>query len=78
MRMVQCRKLGRKLPGLKAPPMKGELGQRLYESVSDDAWKMWLQYATRLMNEYRLNPTDPEHQKVLREQLEQFFFGKER
>jgi Fe-S cluster biosynthesis and repair protein YggX len=74
-RTVKCIKLGKDLPGLKFPPFKGELGQRIYEQVSEEAWKLWLKQSTMLINEYRLNPSEPEAQKVLRAEVEKFFFG---
>ncbi|MBI5507172.1 MAG: oxidative damage protection protein [Deltaproteobacteria bacterium] len=73
-RMVQCAKLKKELPGLKYPPLKGELGKRIFETVSEDAWKMWLKHSTMVINEYRLNPSEPEGQRVLREQMQKFFF----
>lgn len=73
--MVKCVKLGKELPGMKHPPLKGELGKRIYENVSEEGWKLWLQHSTMVINEYRLNPAEPEAQKILKEQLEQFFFG---
>ena len=57
------------------PPWKGELGKRVFENVSKDAWKLWLEYSKMVMNEYRLNPLDPNSQKIMEEQMEQFFFG---
>ena len=74
-RMVDCAKFGKNLPGLEYAPIKGELGQRIYEHVSQEAWKLWLKHSTMVINEYRLNPTEPEAQKILRQQMEQFFFG---
>jgi len=74
-RMVKCAKLGKELPGLTFIPIKGELGKRIYESISEQAWKAWLRHSTMIINEYRLNPAEPEAQKVLREQMETFFFG---
>src|SRR5689334_24251818 len=74
-RMVHCVKFGRELPGLDRVPWKGELGKRVYESVSKDAWKMWIEHSKMVMNEYRLNPLDPSSQKIMEEQMEQFFFG---
>ncbi len=74
-RMVMCKKLGRELPGLSFVPMKGELGRRIYEEVSEEAWKLWLRHSTMLINEHRLSPADPEAQKVLRRELESFLFG---
>ena len=75
VRMVHCVKLGQELPGLKYPPFKDELGRRIFESISEEAWKMWLKQSTMVINEYRLNPTDPAGQKILREQVEKFLFG---
>lgn len=74
-RMIKCVKLGKELPGMKYPPLKGELGKRIYENVSEEGWQLWLQHSTMVINEYRLNPAEPEAQKILKEQLEQFFFG---
>ena len=74
-RMVQCVKLGRELPGLPRPPFGGELGKRVFENVSQDAWNLWQQQSTLLINHYGLNLRDPAAQKFLMEQLEQFFFA---
>ena len=74
-RMVKCVKFGREMPGLDRVPWKGELGKRIYESVSKDAWKLWIEHSKMVMNEYRLNPLDPNSQKIIEEQMEQFFFG---
>ena len=74
-RMVKCVKFGKEMPGLERVPWAGELGKRVYESVSKEAWKMWIEYSKMLMNEYRLNPLDPASHKIMEEQMEQFFFG---
>ena len=74
-RTVHCVKFGKDLPGLDRIPWKGDLGKRVYESVSQEAWKMWIEHSKMLMNEYRLNPLDPQSQKIMEEQMEQFFFG---
>jgi Fe-S cluster biosynthesis and repair protein YggX len=74
-RMVQCVKLGRELPGLDAPPTGGELGQRIYENVSAEAWELWKQHAVLLTNHYGLNMADPDTRKALRQEMEEFFFG---
>jgi len=74
-RTVQCVKLGREAEGLERPPYPGELGQRIFENVSKEAWQMWLRQQTMLINEYRLTPINPEHRKLLEEQMEKFFFG---
>jgi Fe-S cluster biosynthesis and repair protein YggX len=74
-RMVRCVKLGQDLEGLDKPPFKGELGQRLFENVSKAAWRTWLEYSTRLINEYRLDLMSPTGQRIWMEQVEQYFFG---
>jgi Fe-S cluster biosynthesis and repair protein YggX len=75
VRMVKCVKFGKEMPGLDRIPWKGELGKRVYENVSKEAWKMWIEHSKMVMNEFRLNPLDPGSQKVMEEQMEQFFFG---
>jgi Fe-S cluster biosynthesis and repair protein YggX len=74
-RMVKCVKLGRELPGLEEPPWGGELGQRIYENVSQEAWNQWLDYLRMLINEYRLAPATKEAQEFIAQQMERFFFG---
>jgi Fe-S cluster biosynthesis and repair protein YggX len=74
-RMVNCIKLGRAAEGLDRPPYPGELGRRIYENVSKEAWQQWLRHQTMLINEYRLTPIEPQARKFLEEQMEQFFFG---
>ena len=70
-----CVKLGKELPGLDRVPWKGELGQRVYDNVSKEAWRQWVEHSKMLMNEFRLNPLDPNSQKIIAEHMEQFFFG---
>ena len=74
-RMVNCVKLGREAPGLDFQTYPGELGKRVFENVSKEAWKLWIEHSKMIMNEYRLNPLDPQSLKIMEEQLEQFFFG---
>ena len=74
-RMVKCVKFDKELPGLDRVPWKGELGQRIYDNVSKEAWKLWVEHSKMIMNEYRLNPLEPQAQKIMEEQMEQFFFG---
>jgi Fe-S cluster biosynthesis and repair protein YggX len=74
-RMVHCVKLGRELEGLEKPPFPGELGQRIYDNVSQEAWRQWMEHCKMLLNEYRLNPARREDQEVIVKQLEMFFFG---
>jgi Fe-S cluster biosynthesis and repair protein YggX len=74
-RMVQCVKLGRELEGLDRPPYPGELGKRIYENVSKEAWQGWIRYQTMLVNENRLNLADPQARKYLATQMESYFFS---
>lgn len=74
-RTVHCTKLNRDLPGLDYAPLRGELGQRIYQQISAEAWKMWLRQATMIINEYHLNLTEEKAQQIMREQMERFFFG---
>ena len=74
-RMVHCVKLGREAEGLDRQPYPGDLGKRLFENVSKEAWQDWLRHQTMLINENRLSPMDPKARKFLEEQMEKFFFG---
>ena len=74
-RMVHCVKLGREAEGLDFPPYPGELGKRIYENVSKEAWQAWLRHQTMLVNENRLSLADARARKWLAEQMEQHFFG---
>lgn len=74
-RTVQCIKLGREAEGLDTPPYPGPLGQRIFESVSREAWKAWLEHQKMLVNENRLSLADPKARKYLAEQMEKHFFG---
>jgi len=73
--MVQCVKLGREAEGLDRPTYPGELGQRIFENVSKEAWQGWIRFQTMLVNENRLNLADPSARKYLAEQMENYFFG---
>ncbi|NEX21482.1 oxidative damage protection protein [Thiorhodococcus mannitoliphagus] len=74
-RMVQCIKLGQEAEGLDRSPYPGDLGKRIFEHVSRQAWQEWLRHQTMLINENRLSPMDPKARKFLEEQMEQYFFG---
>ena len=74
-RMVNCIKLGREAEGLDFPPVPGELGKKLWESVSKEAWAAWQKHQTMLVNENRLNLADARARKYLLTQMEQYFFG---
>ena len=67
--------LGTEAEGLPRPPYPGELGQRIFESISQPAWRQWLSHQTMLINEYRLTPIEPAARKFIEEQMEAFFFG---
>jgi Fe-S cluster biosynthesis and repair protein YggX len=73
--MVQCVLLKREAPGLERAPYPGELGRRIYESVSREAWGRWLNHQTMLINEYRLTPIEPKARRFLESEMEKFFFG---
>lgn len=69
-RLVKCTKLGRELPGLEKPPFSGELGQRIYDQVSKQAWSMWKDdMQIKVLNEYRLNMADRKDYETLIEQM---------
>lgn len=74
-RMVNCIKLGREAEGLDFPPMPGELGKKLFENVSKEAWAQWIRLQTMLINENRLSLADPAARKYLGEQVAKHFFG---
>ena len=74
-RTVHCIKLGKEAEGLDRPPIKGELGQRIFDNVSKEAWKQWVAHSTMLVNEYRLELGTPEANRVWLTELEKFFFG---
>ena len=74
-RIVNCIKLGKPAEGLDFPPYPGELGKRIFEHVSKEAWSQWLRHQTMLINENRLNLADPKARKYLGEQMERHFFG---
>jgi len=74
-RMVNCVKLGKEAEGLAMPPYPGELGQKIFATISREAWEAWLGQQTILMNEHRLTPINPEHRKFLEQQMQNYLFG---
>jgi Fe-S cluster biosynthesis and repair protein YggX len=74
-RMVNCIKLGHAAEGLDFPPYPGPLGKRIYDSVSKEAWKQWLEHQKMLVNENRLNLADKKAREYLALQMERHFFG---
>jgi Fe-S cluster biosynthesis and repair protein YggX len=73
--MVKCVKLGRESEGLGFKPFDDDLGERIYANVSMEAWRQWIEFSKKIVNEYRLDLVSPQAHKILREQMEQFFFG---
>jgi len=74
-RMVNCIKLGKEAQGLDFQPYPGELGKKVFENVSKEAWDAWLSHQTMLINEYRLNPLDPKSRKMIEQELQKYFWG---
>ena len=73
--MVNCRKLGKELPGLDFVPFDDALGERIQKEVSAQGWQMWLEHSKMLINEYRLDLVSPQAQKVLTTEMDKYFFG---
>jgi Fe-S cluster biosynthesis and repair protein YggX len=73
--MVQCVKLGREAEGLEKQPIKGDLGKRVFENVSREAWRMWLEHSKMLINEYRIDLMSEAGQRMWMTELEKYFFG---
>lgn len=74
-RTVICIKLGKELEGLDRAPYPGELGQKIFDSVSKQAWREWLAHQTMLINENRLSPINPKHRHFLELEMDKYFFG---
>lgn len=73
-RMIFCQKLHKEAVGFLAPPLKGEIGQRIFESISVEAFNLWKARQIMLINEYRLNLLDPKSKDFLKEQMKAFLF----
>lgn len=74
-KMVNCVVLKKEAEGLDKAPYPGEIGQRILENASKEAWSMWMKQQTMLMNENKLSPIDPKHRQFLVDEMEKFFFG---
>ncbi len=72
---VHCKKLNQQLPGLGFKPYPGDLGEKIYQNISQKAWQQWLQHQTMMINEKRLSLADTEAQQYLAEEMEKFLFG---
>ncbi len=73
--MIQCKKLKKEAEGFERAPYPGALGQKIFEEISQEAWQLWLNQQTMLINEYRLSMLDPNARKFLVEEMERFLFG---
>jgi Fe-S cluster biosynthesis and repair protein YggX len=74
-RLIQCVKLNKEAAGLLKPPFPGEIGQKIYEHISEEAWQLWLNHQTMLINEYRLSMIDPKSRGFLMQEMDKFLFG---
>ena len=74
-RMVNCVKLGKEAEGLDMLTYPGELGQKIFDGISKEAWQSWVNHQTMLLNEYRLSPINPKDRKFLEEEMEKFLLG---
>ena len=74
-RTVKCAKLQRDLPAMPYKPFNDALGQRIFDEISMDAWKLWIEHSKMVVNEYRLDLTQPDAHKQLKDQCEAFLFG---
>ena len=77
MNKVNCIKLNKVLEGLDRAPYPGELGKKILESVSKEAWQQWLDYQTMLINENNLNLFEESSQSYLKQQMEIYFFSED-
>ena len=73
-RTVHCLKLDKEAEGLERPTYPGELGQKIFDNISKEAWGLWMKHQTILINENRLSPIDPKHRAFLEEQMQKFLF----
>ncbi len=74
-RQVHCQKLGKIAEGLDQIPYPGEIGKKIYNSISKQAWQSWINHQTMLINEYRLSVIDPKAREFLEKEMQNFLFG---
>lgn len=74
-RMIQCTYLKKEAEGLTYLPYPGDLGKRIYDNISKEAFEIWKKHQTMLVNENRLNLADQRARQYLARQMEQFLFG---
>jgi Fe-S cluster biosynthesis and repair protein YggX len=73
--LIFCAKLKKEAEGLAYPPIPGEVGKKVYENISQEAWQMWVNHQTMLINEYRLSMLEPKSRAFLMQELDKFLFG---
>ncbi len=74
-RIVFCQVLKQDAPGLDTPPYPGELGVRIFENISAEGWRQWLDRLTIIINENRLNTGDQGSMQVIEQNMLGFLFG---
>ena len=74
-RLIHCTKLQKEAEGLAQPPLPGEKGKKIYDHISQEAWQLWLNHQTMLINEYRLSMIDPKSRAFLMQEMDNFLFG---
>ena len=72
-RIVHCRKLNKDLPGLARAPYKNELGQKIFNEISKEAWDQWLKDSVKYINTYRLDLASSDGQKFMLKQASIYF-----
>ena len=72
---ITCAKLKKEAEALDYQPYPGKIGERIMNEISAEAWKMWMDHQTMLINEMRLTPVDPKARTFLEEEMEKFLFG---
>ena len=75
MRMIFCTKLQKEAEGLDRPPYPGELGEKIFQNISKEAWAGWIKHQTMLINEYRLSMIDPKSREFLKTEMGNYLFG---
>lgn len=73
--IIYCLKLNKEAEGLDFAPYPGELGKKIYDNISKEAWQQWMNHQTMLINEYRLSLIDPKAREFLAKEMEKFLFG---
>ena len=74
-RMIYCEKLKKQAEGLTQPPYPGDMGKKIFEHISQEAWQQWVNHQTMLINDYRLSLIDPKARAFLKIEMEKFLFG---